>query len=112
MKRRLPIVLAGLALMAVVVDSTAAQDASWTGWVSDSMCGARGDNERHASCAKKCVKDHGAKFVLYNPSDKKVYVLDPQDKLDQYAGKQVKVTGKLDGDKIKVTAIEAVPKAK
>lgn len=105
MKNRLSVAVAVLALIAFAV-GVAAQDASWTGWVSDSMCGARGDNERHASCAKKCVKEHGAKYVLYNPSDKKVYALDPQDKLEAFAGKQVKVTGKLEGDKIKVTGIE------
>jgi uncharacterized membrane protein len=28
----------------------------WTGYISDSKCGAKGDNDSHADCAVKCVK--------------------------------------------------------
>jgi hypothetical protein len=82
------------------------KEGSWTGWVTDTHCGAKGESAKHADCAKKCVEGHQAKYALYNPADKKVYVLDPQDKAAGHAGHHVKVTGTVEGDTIKVKAIE------
>jgi hypothetical protein len=42
---------------------------------------------------------------LYNDEDKKVYILEPQDKADGHAGHQVTVKGTLDGDTIHVTSL-------
>ena len=52
---------------------TMAADGSWTGWISDSQCGAKGANAKAAECTAKCVKG-GAKYVFVNDADKKVYV--------------------------------------
>jgi hypothetical protein len=113
MKRLL---ICSLALVLVAGFSLASakdnKDGSWTGWVTDSMCGAKGGSAKHADCANKCVKEHGAKYALYNPADKKVYVLDPQDKLAEHAGHFVKVTGTVDGETIKVKSIEMAPEPK
>ncbi len=98
-----------VALMLAIVVSTAAQkgkEGSWNGWVTDTHCGAKGDNAKHADCAKKCVEGKGGKYALYNPEDKKVYVLDPQDKAVGHAGHHVKVTGTVEGDTIKVKSLE------
>src|SRR2546422_100741 len=51
-------------------------------------------------------KNMGAKYALYEPGDKKVYVLDPQDKAAAHAGHHVTVKGTVDGDTIKVSSIE------
>lgn len=83
-----------------------AKDGSWTGWITDTHCGAKGDNAKHADCAKRCVEMQGAKFALYTPTDKKVYVLEPQDEAADHAGQHVKVTGTVEGDTIKVKSIE------
>jgi hypothetical protein len=88
------------------------KDDSWTGWVTDTMCGAKGASAKHADCAKKCVDGGHGKYALYNPADKKVYVLDPQEKMAEHAGQFVKVTGTVEGDTIKVKAIEEVPEPK
>ena len=32
-----------------------AADGSWTGWISDSQCGAKGANEKAGDCTTKCV---------------------------------------------------------
>lgn len=101
------VLAAGMSLAA-----SGAKEGSWTGWITDSMCGAKGDSEKHADCAKKCVETKGAKYALYNPSDKKVYVLDPQDKAAGHAGHHVTVKGSVAGDTIKVTSIEMVPAKK
>jgi hypothetical protein len=51
----------------------------------------------------------GNKYVLYNAATKSVYELDDQTKPEQFAGKQVKVTGTLDSatKTIHVTDIKA-----
>lgn len=89
-----------------------AKEGSWTGWVTDSHCGAKEAGAKHADCAKKCVEGHGAKYALYTPADKKVYVLEPQDKAAGHPGHHVKVTGTLEGDTIKVKSIETTGEQK
>ncbi len=83
---------------------TTTGESSWTGWVTDTQCGAKGANANHADCAAKCVKEKGAKYALYNPKDQKTYILDPQDGAADHAAHHVKVSGTLDGDTIHVTS--------
>lgn len=96
--------LPALALLAASVVSGA--DGSWTGWITDDMCGVKGAHEGMAECASKCVKEHGAKYVFVNDSDKKVFAIDDQDKVAPHAGHHVVVKGTVDGDKLKLTSIE------
>jgi len=56
-------------------------------------------------CTKNCIK-MGGKYVLYDSAAKKIYQLDDQTKPEQFAGKNVKVTGTLSNDTIHVTNIE------
>lgn len=82
-----------------------AKSGSWSGWITDDMCAAKGAKAEHAACATKCVKEHGGKYVLYNTDDKKSYILDPQDKAAPHAGHEVTVAGKVEGDTIHVDSI-------
>src|SRR5881398_492423 len=86
-----------------------AADGSWTGWISDSQCGVKGANEKAGECTTKCVKEHGAKYVLVNDADKKIYAIDAQDKVAAHAGHHVTVKGSADGDTIKLSAVEMAP---
>jgi len=88
---------------------TMAADGSWTGWISDSQCGAKGANAKASECTTKCVKEHGAKYVFVNDADKKVYAIDDQDKVAAHAGHHVTVKGSAEGDSIKLTDIEMAP---
>ena len=106
-KRLLIVVIALVFVASLSVTAGQGKDASWTGWVTDSHCGAKGENPKHASCATKCVKEMGAKWALYTPSDKKVYTLDgAADKVAEHAGHHVKVSGTVAGDIITVKSIE------
>ncbi len=98
------LVLPALALMAASI--LAAADSSWTGWISDDMCGAKNASEGNAECTSKCVKEHGAKYVFVNDADKKVYAIDAQDKVAAHAGHHVVVKGAVDGNTLKLTSIE------
>ena len=85
---------------------TLGADGTWTGYISDSHCGAKGAQGNHAECATKCVKEKGASYVFVNDADHKVYNLDAQDKAAEHAGHHVSLSGKADGDNIKVAKIE------
>jgi len=79
---------------------------SWTGTVSDSMCGAK--HAEASAMAAKCVAGcvaKGAKYVLV--ADGKVYQLDKQADFKKYAGKSVTVTGSMNGDAIAVEKVAA-----
>lgn len=99
-------VVASLVLSLCAATLTLAADGSWTGYISDSHCGAKGANEKHAECAAKCVKEHGAKYVFVNDADHKVYNIDAQDKVAAHAGHHVTVKGSVDGDNLKLASIE------
>ncbi len=105
MKLRFTYVLAA-ALFAAAL--TMAADGSWTGYISDSNCGAKGANDKAGECTTRCVKG-GAKYVFVNDADKKVYVVDAQDKVAAHAGHHVTVKGTVDGDTLKLQSIEMAP---
>ncbi|HEX3129902.1 MAG TPA: DUF5818 domain-containing protein [Thermoanaerobaculia bacterium] len=102
-------VLVVLALTALFLPTLAAAD-SWTGWITDDHCGAKGAKAEHASCAKKCL-DQGGKLVFFNSADQKLYNLDNQKLAEEHLGHEVVVTGTVDGNDIKVESI-AMPAAK
>ena len=91
-------------LFAASIASSA--DGTWTGWISDSACGAKGAHEGSADCTTKCVKEHGAKYVFVNDADKKVYAIDAQDKVAAHAGHHVTVKGSVEGDNLKLASID------
>ena len=97
-----------LALAALLVPALASAD-SWTGWITDEHCGAKGAKAEHADCAKKCM-DQGGKLVFFNSADQKLYSLDNQKLAEEHLGHEVVVTGMADGNSIKVESI-AMPKA-
>src|SRR5690242_3444279 len=94
-----------------------AKDKTYTGEIMDNQCAKVGSHEAmmkkagltsKADCAKACVK-MGGKYVLYHAATKTIYELDDQSKLEEFAGKDVKVTGELDKatKTIHVTGIKA-----
>ena len=91
-----------------------AAEATWTGKISDDMCGASHKGMEHAGkktddreCTLVCVKGR-SKFVFV--SEGKVYAVENQSfaGLKEHAGHTVKLTGEMGADKksIKVSKIE------
>lgn len=97
---------AGLALTLGAAFLTFGADGSWTGYISDSACGAKGANEKHAACAAKCVNEKGAKYVFVNDTDHKVYNIDDQKTVAAHAGHHVVVKGSISGDDLKLSGLE------
>src|SRR5579862_5819395 len=96
-----------------------AADTTWTGQISDSMCGIShakmiaahpGANMTARDCTLACVKG-GAKYVFVTKG--KVYNISNQGLADLqvHAGHTVRLTGEMSGDTITVSKI-AMPPAK
>src|SRR5438477_5616043 len=101
-------------ICALVIASTWALGASksqtFTGEVSDSMCGAKHMMQgKSGECARACV-GKGSSYALVVGD--KVYSLQTQDKaaqdeLSKLAGEKAKVTGTADGETIQVSKVDA-----
>ena len=81
-------------------------DASWTGWITDTQCATNGAKEGHGDCAKRCA-GRGEKLALID-DEGHMFILDPQDKAMESAGEYVKVTGTLADGTIEIATIETV----
>jgi hypothetical protein len=82
---------------------------TFTGEVSDAMCGAKHMIADKAECTRDCV-NKGSNYALLVGD--KVYTLHTTDKsalseLNTLAGQQAKVTGTADGDTIEVSKVAA-----
>jgi hypothetical protein len=93
-----------LALVLVLsVFTVTAMAGEWTGYISDSKCGAKGDKAAHADCAQKCVKG-GADAVFVTGG--KVYKIDDASKVADHIGHKVTITGELKGDTVQVQEVK------
>ncbi|HWY56784.1 MAG TPA: hypothetical protein VNZ03_20120 [Terriglobales bacterium] len=98
---------AAVSVLFLIVSIASAADKSATvnGYVSDSMCGAKGANASHAACMTKCL-GKGAKAVIVTDSDSKVVNVDNPDVLKGHEGHHVAVTGEMKGDSIHVESVK------
>ena len=65
-----------------------------TGYISDEGC-ARNGEARNPTCAKNCIQS-GATAVLVT-DDGKIYSIADQDKVRNFGGEMVAVTGQIEG---------------
>lgn len=101
MRKNLFVLILGVALA-----TTFAFAESWTGYVSDAKCGAKHNKGTQAdvNCVNACIKG-GSEAVLV-VGDKVVPIAN-KDKVADFHGKKVTVTGTLEGDKITVESAKA-----
>jgi len=92
----------------------AAAPATFTGIITDSMCGAN-HKPMHMSpeskCVRECVKMDPAKFKYALYDGEHVYTLSDQKTPAAFAAEKVKVTGTLDKS-TKVIQVEKIVRAK
>jgi hypothetical protein len=93
--------------LAFVLSAAATFAADLTGVISDSHCGAKHNtaSDAAAKCVEGCIKGGGQAVLV---SGDKVYKIDAasQDKMKGFYGKQVTVTGDVDGDTVKVESVK------
>jgi hypothetical protein len=98
-----------LVMAAGLTVSAFAKGKTFTGTVSDAMCGAKHAMGDAAACTRGCVAK-GSKYALVVGD--KVYTLETSDKdalatLDKQAGAKVTVTGTEKDNTITVSSVEA-----
>jgi len=98
---------AAVLVLFFMVAAASAADKSTTvnGYVSDSMCGAKGANASHSACMTKCL-GKGAKAVIVTDSDQKVVNVDNPDVLKGHEGHHVAVTGEITGDSLHIENVK------
>lgn len=106
MKRVLPLLAAVFALTVLV--ARAADSTQSTGWISDSMCGAK-HMGTGADCVKKCIE--GGMKPVFVDGDKQVWSIDNPDAVKDYYGAHVTVTATEDASN-KSMHIDAIAAAK
>jgi hypothetical protein len=108
MKAHKLISIALLSLTLVISAAAQGSKQTFTGVVSDSMCGKQHMTKDAAQCTRACVKS-GSDYALVVGD--KVYTL-KGDKavIDQFAGKPASVTGTAKGEVLDVTSIGASAK--
>ena len=101
-------------LLAVAAVSAAPAKQTFTGTITDNMCGSAGHagmrmGPTDAECTTACISAHGATYVLYD--GKNVYTLSDQRTPEQFAAKRVRVIGTLDA-KTKTIQVDSIRPAK
>jgi hypothetical protein len=95
MKRVLCLLLAVFAFAAIA--ASAADSTKITGWISDSMCGAKHAGSG-AACVKKCI-DGGMSPVFVDEGKKAVWTIDNPDAVKGHYGDKVSVMATVDNGK-------------
>ncbi|HXA03979.1 MAG TPA: DUF5818 domain-containing protein [Bryobacteraceae bacterium] len=96
-----------LTLLAGAALASAAAPKTFTGVITDSMCGkdhAMMNIKPDSKCVLECVKA-GSKYALIEGAN--VYELSDQKAPEKFAGQKVKVTGTLNGNILQVESITA-----
>ena len=103
--KRLSFVVAVFALTASA--AMAADSSKITGYISDSMCGAK-HMGTGSECVKKCIAG-GMKPVFVSEQDKAVWAIDNPDAVKAFYGDHVTVTATADASakSVHIDAIEA-----
>ena len=101
-------------LLAVAALSAAPGKQTFTGIITDDMCGEAGHSQMRmgptdAECTIACIGAHGAAYVLYD--GREVYTLSDQRTPEQFAAKRVRVTGTLDARTMTIQ-VESIRAAK
>jgi len=99
-------------LFSVTALSAAPASQTFTGTITDEMCGRDGHASMRmgptdAACTKACVAEHDASYVLATATE--VYALSDQKMPERLAGRKVRVVGTLDSKTktIHVTSMSA-----
>ena len=105
MKRVFFVVVAAFALTALA--AKAADAAKYSGYISDSMCGAKHAGNG-AECVKKCIAN-GEKPVFVNEKDKAVWSIDNPEAVKDFYGDHVtvKATADASANSVHIESIKA-----
>ena len=94
-------------LVAAATAAAPAQEQTWEAHVTDEMCGSSHMMEgmTDPECARAC-EEMGAAYLLYVAADDKLFKIADQERVEEFAGSDVLVTGVLSDDGETVTIRE------
>jgi hypothetical protein len=84
--------------------ASSAMAAQWTGYVIDEMCAGKKEMLGNVTCAQNCIK-RGSPAVLVT-DDGAIHKIADQDKVKEFAGKKVTITGAIADGSIKVESVK------
>lgn len=82
--------------------SYAGDKGKWTGFISDSDCGTKGNNKEHAACAKKCIAAGATPVFVVG---EKVYTINNPEKVAKFIGQKVTISGTITGDALDIEKV-------
>ncbi len=108
MKKFIFVTVMALVLTGFTSFGGAADEGSWTGWISDARCAAnyqKSATADHVGCAKTCIKN-GGQWALSMPDGALILAIDGAE-AERYLGNEVVVKGELDtaSNTVKVSAV-------
>lgn len=103
--------IAAVSLAIAVGVQAQSTETTLTGYVTDTYCGRRGANDKHAEHARRSVASGVAQYALYDEASKKLYILSLQSTAAQYVGQRVQITGTLSTTPIKSAGQSLAPDA-
>ena len=74
----------------------------WTGYISDSHCGAKGNKPGHAECAQKCIKQGFSPVFVVGD---KVYAINNPEKVANFIGEKVTIKGTMTDNAVEIKKI-------
>jgi hypothetical protein len=99
------VALFSMALLPLAGQNKPAESGSWSGVLVSSACNA----DEAFNESPECTKDvPGAKQALYDDTTRVMYSLEPQSSVTAHLGDTVTVRGTLDGQAIRIAAIESM----
>ena len=115
---RMFIAVVGLSVASFAALAAAPATGAIVGYISDTKCATDGAKAKTAAewikpaafadCVKKCVKDGSP--AVFVTEDNKILKVDAASsaKLEQFLGRKVSVTGKVEGTTLKIDTITAL----
>jgi hypothetical protein len=97
------VALFSVAPFAAAAQTNTTNSKSWSGTIVYSSCNADEAFNESPECLRVAP---GAKLSLYDDTNRVMYSLEPQEKIDGHLGETVTVRGTLDEDTIQVVSIE------
>jgi hypothetical protein len=90
-------------VMALSLFSLSAFAETFNAYISDSKCGAKHAADMNAKCVNGCIKGGATPVAVVGD---KVYKIDNADAVKEHYGHKVIITGKADGETLKVDSVK------
>ncbi|HEY3840425.1 MAG TPA: hypothetical protein VGL72_27825 [Bryobacteraceae bacterium] len=90
-------------VMALSLFGVSAFAEQFNAYISDSKCGAKHASDMNAKCVNGCIKGGASPVAVVGD---KVYKIENADMVKDHYGHKVVITGKAEGDSIKVDTVK------